>query len=947
LLPAGTEGYGGAVYNVGTLMATNCAFSGNSATGGNGGHDMSALPGATGAGGAIYSAGPAVFVACTFENNVARGGVGATATGLGTQWTPIGANGGSGQGGAIYNSGPLQIDGCLFAGNQTLGGPGGNATTSFDDRDGGDGGGGGFGEGGAVFTVAGNCVVSASTLTRNSAFGGTSGTGSYGQHIPFIAGQGGLGGAGGEARGGGIQVAGGSIAITNSTIAENRCTAYNGSRGGNGGNCNRNLGRADGGPGGNGGAGGNARGVGLCMTGGQGECVNNTIASNHGTNGTPGAGGSGGAGCFPAAAGANGVAGIPGRVIGENLSLLSGSLMLRNTLIAYSAAGQNCSGAVLDGGHNLSSDGSCGFVAAGSANNVDPGLGPLASNGGPTQTMALAPDSPAINAGDNASCPPIDQRGVPRPAGAACDIGAFEGSDGIHHPGLKLSFSPAVIPEGGASTMRFILTNQNLFSLTSISFTEFLPPGFTVPSLEMVGNGCGGVVMLPSNGVVNLALASLPLGAGCSIVVVVSGSVPGIYTNGVIPISSSQTGTGAAHPRASITVHGFPVAITGSLDESVPPTATSAVVTAWIIPRGAPTQAWFEFGSTTNYDRRTPMQDVGSGTNAVQLVRLLDGLSQRSTYHYRAVASNNVGMGWGADRVFSTLSFGGGYALRLDGTNDFILTPDLTSSFTDETVTIELWFNSAGPGILVDERGQPPSTGGWQDSQMVILPTTELVVRVWNLPRVSLGTVGFGTWHHAVLRYDQAAQTLDGFLDGVEAATDSYGNRSAPWKSGYVQYYGFGLGDLADLGSGAFLRGSLDEIRIWTTARTSEEIRRNMNRRLRGTEPGLICYWHLDEGTGTTATDFSDRGNDGTVQNGAAWVTSDAPVGETIFIARLPGRRIALDLVGFPNTTYILQAGTNLIDWFALTTNQTASSGLLNFLETPAEPWKFYRATVP
>jgi uncharacterized delta-60 repeat protein len=57
---------------------------------------------------------------------------------------------------------------------------------------------------------------------------------------------------------------------------------------------------------------------------------------------------------------------------------------------------------------------------------VDPLLSPLANNGGWTQTMALQPGSPAIDAGDDASCPATDQRGITRPQGAHCDIGAFE-----------------------------------------------------------------------------------------------------------------------------------------------------------------------------------------------------------------------------------------------------------------------------------------------------------------------------------------------------------------------------------------------------------------------------------------------------------------------------------------------------------------------------------------
>jgi uncharacterized repeat protein (TIGR01451 family) len=57
---------------------------------------------------------------------------------------------------------------------------------------------------------------------------------------------------------------------------------------------------------------------------------------------------------------------------------------------------------------------------------ADPLLGALADNGGFGATMLPATGSPAIDAGDNASCPATDQRGVPRPQGGGCDIGAIE-----------------------------------------------------------------------------------------------------------------------------------------------------------------------------------------------------------------------------------------------------------------------------------------------------------------------------------------------------------------------------------------------------------------------------------------------------------------------------------------------------------------------------------------
>jgi hypothetical protein len=77
-------------------------------------------------------------------------------------------------------------------------------------------------------------------------------------------------------------------------------------------------------------------------------------------------------------------------------------------------------------GHNVSGDGSCNLTAAGDRPHTNPLLGPLAANGGPTATHALLAGSPAIDAADPAACPAVDQRGVPRPQGPACDAGAFE-----------------------------------------------------------------------------------------------------------------------------------------------------------------------------------------------------------------------------------------------------------------------------------------------------------------------------------------------------------------------------------------------------------------------------------------------------------------------------------------------------------------------------------------
>jgi CSLREA domain-containing protein len=103
----------------------------------------------------------------------------------------------------------------------------------------------------------------------------------------------------------------------------------------------------------------------------------------------------------------------------------SGStIMLASTIVAGSTP--NCSGTVTSLGHNLDSGATCNLSGPGDLSNANPLLGPLALNGGPTRTHALAAGSPAIDAGDSARCPSTDQRGVARPQGNSCDIGAYE-----------------------------------------------------------------------------------------------------------------------------------------------------------------------------------------------------------------------------------------------------------------------------------------------------------------------------------------------------------------------------------------------------------------------------------------------------------------------------------------------------------------------------------------
>jgi len=109
----------------------------------------------------------------------------------------------------------------------------------------------------------------------------------------------------------------------------------------------------------------------------------------------------------------------------------AGSISFLNTIVAnnFSTGAVDCDGntaRLFSNGNNISSDASCDFTNTGDQENTDPLLGPLQDNGGPTFTHELLAGSPAIEAGTNAGSPATDQRGLARPAGVNCDVGAYE-----------------------------------------------------------------------------------------------------------------------------------------------------------------------------------------------------------------------------------------------------------------------------------------------------------------------------------------------------------------------------------------------------------------------------------------------------------------------------------------------------------------------------------------
>jgi hypothetical protein len=419
-----TRGYGmyGAIQNFGTVVITNSQIQSSTATTNGGGIDnfgelrlvsttVAYNSASSGYGGGIYDEGGSISLIASFiDNNTSIFAGGMYLVGSATlDRSHVDGNHTDGGGSGIFavdtanltvsnsvisynttvnghaagvrNSGILTVTNSTFMHNQALGGLDGGAidnlgtanvsgTTFYSNV--------ATETGGAVFN-GGTLLVTNSTFAENDGYQGGA-LGNYGAVTMT-----GVSLINNTSRfGGGIYNTIGAVMLINVTLSGNRATpaTFNSSVGGLGGGIHNNY------------------------PNGQGTVylLDSTVAGNSATK--------------------NG---------GAILSGAPNTVTLKNTIVANSPLGGNCYGStfpspltIQSDGFNIDSDGTCTLFGTRDQVGVDPRLGPLSNYGGPTLTRMPLPGSPAIDNGQCLFSVPVDQRGVVRPQGLACDIGAVE-----------------------------------------------------------------------------------------------------------------------------------------------------------------------------------------------------------------------------------------------------------------------------------------------------------------------------------------------------------------------------------------------------------------------------------------------------------------------------------------------------------------------------------------
>ena len=214
---------------------------------------------------------------------------------------------------------------------------------------------------------------------------------------------------------------------------------------------------------------------------------------------------------------------------------------------------------------------------------------------------------------------------------------------------------------------------------------------------------------------------------------------------------------------------------------------------------------------------------------------------------------------------------------RFDGTNDAtgdnILIAN-NSAYEATTLSVESWFRLE-PGASLGSYNrivEMATSGNGNVLGLYVNGSGQLGGSPGNTHFTASGAdLRDGDWHHVAMTYEPGGSNAHLYLDGVLYATTTYGTVT-PTSEPLM------IGDFDDDGSHPQnFPGDIADVRIWDDIRTAQEISDNRSTDLTGNEAGLVGHWKLDEGQGTTANDNSATANNGTLQNGAAFV-NEAPL---------------------------------------------------------------------
>ncbi len=210
--------------------------------------------------------------------------------------------------------------------------------------------------------------------------------------------------------------------------------------------------------------------------------------------------------------------------------------------------------------------------------------------------------------------------------------------------------------------------------------------------------------------------------------------------------------------------------------------------------------------------------------------------------------------------------------------DDYITTPNLSSLITsaNETHSVELWVYPTASGVLIQYNNSTSPNTSYHASSIEIVGGN-LEVGFWNGSVLSstgnIGAVSFNEWHQIVLTYN--GSVCKGYIDGVFKGSVNV-SWSSPMDASQPFYMNFGYADTTSHGDGTNFDGRFGIMRVYNKALTDAEVLSNYNSTLSTivnlTTNGLVLYYDPSSvssypGSGTTITDLSGNGRNGTMSN--------------------------------------------------------------------------------
>lgn len=299
-------------------------------------------------------------------------------------------------------------------------------------------------------------------------------------------------------------------------------------------------------------------------------------------------------------------------------------------------------------------------------------------------------------------------------------------------------------------------------------------------------------------------------------------------------------------------------------------------------------------------------------------------------------AMNGTTFGTASTPVFSPVMVqqapGSGNAISFDGVNDVVTAANQTSAFNN--FTVEAWVNPAST-ITLHAQSTSGAQGTVGTNRYLIFPqhgdtygngsisagagfsvgTNGVCVFEHGggyLPSLLTWSGAISGWTHIAIVYTEKQPSL--FVNGILVATGLTSTRSLIYASS------------ASIGGGAYghYQGQADEIRIWSSSLTQDQIRDRMCRKITSSDPlysNLVLHYNFDENTGNTAFDATANGFNGTLTNGPTRVGSGAAIGNqsihNYVTSGMPSASLSYNgqdnlAVTYTSGTYTGSAGTHL-----------------------------------